>query len=779
MFQAHRISFLIVLSLLFLLPIFFIPGGAINLSVAKSALLSFGIIAAVLLFLFEIWRAGSISFSKHYLLVIAAILPVIYLLSALLSTPSSLSLLGYNFEIGTFGYILLGVIVLIISATIFASDSRVLQALAAFFISISLVAIFVAIKILFGTFSDAGEDILVWGNFFGNMGNPIGNWTDLAVSFGLLISFSTLALGMIPMKLSARVFVYVIFALGVLLMAIINFTTAFILTLVTSVFLFLYFFKFEKHFFSTATTPPVTTTKSLLLSPTFLPIILGIVSLLFLLNPTISETKGTLGDVVSGAFKVENIDVRPSFYATLGVSKAVLSQDGLLGSGPNTFGRDWLIHKPIEVNTTPFWAVAFPFGIGFIPTQIASTGILGSILWIAFFVFFLMLAVRALSRLPESRDERFMVVSTLLVTVLLWISSFLYTPSTTVLLLAFIFTGLFIAASSKAGIISSGNLNLRGSMQTHVISSVLVIMIAFGALFLGWAGFNRTVSAFHFKKAVELSNTADAPLDEIESEINKAIRYFPADTYYVALSRINFAKAQVAASSDPADEGQDGTLTDNQANFENALRKSIEAARLAVSANPSSYQNWVALGIIYSALVPKPFSVDGAYENAFFAYSEASKRNPANPEIPLLLARLEVNKGDLESARSFIRHSIALKEDYADAYLILARLEIELGNTAGAISSAERLALLTPNNSGIYFELGLLKYFSKDVAGAAEAFNTALRLTPDYANAKYYLGLSLAQLGRVNEAMALLKELLITNPDNPELMAALEALDEN
>jgi len=207
------------------------------------------------------------------------------------------------------------------------------------------------------------------------------------------------------------------------------------------------------------------------------------------------------------------------------------------------------------------------------------------------------------------------------------------------------------------------------------------------------------------------------------------------------------------------------------------LRKSIEAARLAVSANPAGYQNWVSLGMIYSALVPEPLSVAGSYENAFFAYSEASKRNPNNPELPLFIARLEFNRGNVEGARSFIRRSIALKEDYADAYLLLAQLEVQAGDTAGAIVSAERLALLMPNNPGIYFELGLLKYSNGDFVGAAKAFTLALVSAPDYANAKYYLGLTLLELSQLDEARAQFEALLVTNPDSEEVKAVLESLN--
>lgn len=730
---------------------------------AKSALLVFSVIAVVLVFLLETWRKGELNMPWHLSILLALLLPVIYALSAFLSTPSLLSLFGYNFEVGTFGSTLFGSMLLILVATIFSGTSRILQALAAFLISISLVALFVAIKVFLG------GDFLVWGNFVGNMGNPIGNWTDLAVSFGLLSSFAALAIGMIPMKFVVKTLVYGAFVLGVALLAILNFSTAFVLTLGASIFLLLYFLTMEKPFSDAAPVLPQAS-RYFFFQPTFLPVVLGIISIAFLYNPNLSVTQGTLGDWVSRSFKVENIDVRPSLSATLGISKAVLSQERFLGSGPNTFGRDWLVYKPVAINTTPFWAVAFPFGVGFIPTQIASTGILGTALWLTFFVLLIMLGVKVWGRMPESRAERFALVSVFLITCFLWVSSFLYVPSATVLMFAFIFTGLFVAASGVSGIISLRTFRLKESSQLRFVSTLLITVIACGALFLGWTGFNKTVSAFYFKKAVDLSNITGTPLVEIENELNKAVKFSPIDTYYIALSRINFLKAQTAASATT------GALKDNQATFEESLGKSIEAAKSAVGINPASYQNWVSLGMIYSALVPKPLSIAGAYESASLAYSEALKRNPLNPEIPLFLARLELNRGNREAARSFIRSSIALKEDYADAHLMLAQLEIQDGNTTSAIVSAEKLALLVSNNPGIYFELGLLKYSVKDYAGAIAAFSKALVSAPDYANAQYYLGLTFAQLGQLDKAQEQFEALAITNPDNEQVRLILKEL---
>ena len=760
--QTHKKSFFITLALLFLLPVFFIPGGALNLDVAKSALLAFGVVAATLVFLWEVWQEGKLDIPWHPFVLVAVILPLVYLLSALLTTPSSLSLFGYNFEAGTFGYMLLGSLLLILLGLVFTDTAKVLQALITFFISFSLIAVFTTIKILSGGFP-------VWGTFFGNTGNPIGRWTDLATSFGLLSVFLILALGMIPMKKPLRLLLYGVFGLSTALLVIINFSTAFIFTLGASIILFVYFSTVEKHFFSTAATLPQASAH-FIFKPTFLPIVLGVVSLLFLINPTVSKTRGTLGDVITNTFEVTNTEVRPSFSATLSVSKAVLSNGAFLGSGPNTFSHDWLIHKPVDVNATPFWSVAFPFGIGFIPTQVASTGILGTLLWIAFFTFLIILGVKVLAKIPESRALRFALVSSLLALLYLWTASFMYAPSGTVLMFAFIFSGLFMAMSRQMGIIPSRAVIFSRDTTTNFISTLLIVVLALGSMALGFVALEKTLSAFHFKKAVDLSNRPEATLEAVEVVLNKTVKFAPADIHYVALSRIHFAKAQAVA------ESKEGTPEGNLANFGDAISKSVAAARQAVSINPAGYQNWVALGTIYSALVPPPLSVEGAYENAQFAYKEALQRNPTNPELPLLLARLELNKGNAEEAQSFIRNSIALKEDYADAYLMLAQIEIQENNITGAIASAERLTLLIPDNPAIYFELGFLKYSNGDYTGAVEAFTLALTSTPDYANAQYYLGLTLAQLGQLSEAQKQFEALLVTNPDSQEVKLILKEL---
>jgi len=353
---TRKISSYIIIALLFLLPIFFIPGGALSLSVAKASLLAFSVIVLVLVFLLESWRKGELSFSRHLFVSAAVLLPIVYFVSAISSTPSFISLFGYNFEVGTFGYILLASVLLLVVSTIFSETSKFLHAVMSLFISLSLVAVFLLVKIISG-------GAPVWGVFSGITGNSIGRWTDLATALGLLSLLSIMILGIIPLKKPLRIFVYVMFVIATALFAITNFSTAFIFTLVITVILFVYFTTIEKRLTSDMSTEEPQVSSRFVKRPTILLVILGLVSVIFLINPTISSTNGTLGDVVTNTFGVSNTEVRPSFSATLTISRAALSEGVLLGSGPNTFDRDWLIHKPVDVNTTPFWGAAFPFGV--------------------------------------------------------------------------------------------------------------------------------------------------------------------------------------------------------------------------------------------------------------------------------------------------------------------------------------------------------------------------------------------------------------------------------
>jgi len=279
----------------------------------------------------------------------------------------------------------------------------------------------------------------------------------------------------------------------------------------------------------------------------------------------------------------------------------------------------------------------------------------------------------------------------------------------------------------------------------------------------------KSTSLAYFQKSI-LEYQKDQNLDNAESKMLSATRLGGYDIYYRGLSELSLIRVDsILARPDATPE----SIRDV---FQLYIGKSIDSARKATEISPQNYQNWVSLARVYAALVPPPFAIPGAYENALKTYEEALGVNPHSPSILLLLARLEVSNNNLKNAREFVNKSIAEKQNYAEAHFLLAQIEVSEGNVEKAIPSLETTVILSPNNPGLYFQLGLLKYNVQDFSGAIGAFLEAIKIVPDYANAKYFLGLALYQLDEVDGAIAQFVDLEKTNPDNQEVKVILSNL---
>lgn len=764
--QSYRISFNILLAVIFFLPLFFLSANILPLGAAKAGFLALGGIAVFIAFLYETLEQGRFSLPKTHLLWGALAIPAVYLASSLMSGSVGLSLWGYNLEVGTFGSMLFVSVLFGVAAVSIRDVSRIMKAYSAILASISLVLIFGLIKLFWG-----GAH-LSFGIFVGVMGNPIGSWTDYAVIFGLTSIISLFALEMLSLRKGLRIFLYAALVLSMMMLAVINFSNAWQLVFAAALVSLVYFMTIEKRLVHAPENGEGGHEHTVKRAKFTAPILVLVVSLLFVLNPTVSATRGSLGNAVSSMFGVSNTDVRPSLTSTLSVAKATLKSNFIFGSGPNTFDRDWLMYKPAGINTTTFWNTSFSSGIGFLPTQVATTGLLGTLIFIVFLVFFVRLGFKSLSKNSDNKIERFIVVSSFITSLFLWASMFVYTPSAVILALAFIFTGVFVGALDATGTIGSREIVFSKYLSLNFVTVLLLITLGIGTVAIGFVTFQKMLSIRHFEKAIVLANTEGSSVEAIETELGNASNLSPQDIYYSALSQLEFARAQSALSS------ATGTPETNKQIFETALSRSISGAQMATQLNPGSYQNWIALGSLYASLVPKPLAVAGAYDNAKAAYAEASKKNPLSPEAPLLLAKLDLDNENIEEARTNIQEALDKKSDYAEAYFLLTQLEVGQNNIPEAIKSAETAAILSPDNAGVFFQLGLLKYTNKDYAGAAESLTQALSILPDYANAKYYLGLSYEALERHQEAVAIFESLAQSNPDNEGVRLILANLKE-
>ena len=164
----YKTSFLSLLALLFLLPLFFIPSLSVPLTLAKPIILFVGVFVGFIALLALVLKGGELRVPRSRLVWAAVALPLVYFISAAISGSSALGLYGYNFEVGTFVSILLASAVFLLSSTVSDGVGRILRLESAVFCSISIAALFSVVKVL-----SAGK-LFVWGTFVGATATPLG-----------------------------------------------------------------------------------------------------------------------------------------------------------------------------------------------------------------------------------------------------------------------------------------------------------------------------------------------------------------------------------------------------------------------------------------------------------------------------------------------------------------------------------------------------------------------------------------------------------------------------
>jgi tetratricopeptide (TPR) repeat protein len=428
------------------------------------------------------------------------------------------------------------------------------------------------------------------------------------------------------------------------------------------------------------------------------------------------------------------------------------------------------MYKPKLINQTLFWNSDFSYGIGLIPTFAATTGILGILSWIFFFAMFLWVGLRAIFYSLTDLFSRFLIMSTFMISLFLWIMTVFYVPSAVIIMLAFFFTGLFAATLRRNGLLKSHTFSLVNHPKLSFVSVIVLVALIIGNVALGYLVLEKASSSYYFQKGFTLVQSKQ-DLDQGEQAIARAISLGAYDTYYRGLAQIDMLRVNRILSK------ADATTETVKAPFQQGIGNAIENARQATLIDPQNPQNWLTLAQVYASLVPVPFSIPGAYENAKAAYEAGAKVTPNDPNIPFLLARNEVAHNDLAKARQYTNDAISLKNNFADAYFLLAQIEVTENNLYKAIPALQTTLILSPNNPGLYFQLGLMQYDQKDYPGAGDSFGKALAQVPDYANAKYFLGLTLAKLDRTADAITVFNDLQVSNPDNNDIKNILTNLN--
>ncbi|HEY4479045.1 MAG TPA: tetratricopeptide repeat protein [Candidatus Paceibacterota bacterium] len=746
----EKISLWIFLALVFFLPFFFLKSVAFQLS--KSLFIAITVIT--MLIVWSAWKLkeGKISYFNTITTWGALAVIVSTVLSTFFSDSIARSFIGQGFEIGTLSAVIISFALLFLIPLTVKNEARIFYFYATFIASLIVFALYHMVRLF------AGPDVLSFGLFGNAAASTLGKWNDVGLFFGAGAIMGLFAVEFLSFSPLVKFISWVTLIVSLFFLALINFTAVWIVIGLIAIVSFIYGAWFRK----VAKPKSETSGKKFVQKISFVSLAVVILAIIFALG------RNGVGMRLSDSFDVAQLEVRPNWSSTLHIVKAALKEDPIFGVGPNRFVNTWLLNKPVEVNETLFWSTDFNSGVGTIPTFIAQTGILGILAWLLFLGGYLYIGIRGILSTPKSALARYFTASSFLVSLYLWVFNVIYVPSHVMHILTFVFTGVFLAALANEKMLAVKDVEYSKVPRLNFAAVLVLVLLLIGSASLGYLYMQKYLSTSYISKGIKILNSSgDLALAErsIVKGINISLR---EDEFYRIYSQLAILKLRNLLNE------QNISQDDLRSRFQGILTDALNAGQRAVRVDPKAYQNWTALAQIYEVLVP--LNIDGAYDNAKSAYESALKLNPQSPSLYLLLARLEVTKGNTTTARTYINKALALKSNYTEAVFFLSQLEVAANNMKAAIIQSEKAVKLAPNDATLLFQLGFLKYSDKDYTSAITSLNQAVAQNSSYSNARYFLGLSLYKMNQTNEAIAQFVEIEKLNTDNQEVKLILSNL---
>ncbi len=733
-----------------ILPLFFVPVAFAPFDYSKTFFVIIGLLVAVIAFSLSVLRSGRLLVQIPWALVAFWSVGIVAIISALLSGDLRDAFLGDTLNVQSAVFTLLLIGIASIASFLGQTKKTIMLMYTLLTASAVLLGIFHLLRIVFGA------DFATFGVFTGVTATPLGGWNDLGLFFGLSILLSLVALEQLPLTRYGKYLFAGVVAFSLAMLMVVNFFAIWLVLGLVSLVILMY--TLTKDRFSGETISmeeqPISLYSIVISAVVF------VTSLIFIIGGS------AVGGFIADKIGVNYVEVRPSLSATMDIARNVYSDNAFVGIGPNRFVDAWRLYKDPSINQTIFWATDFGGGSGYVTTQFVTNGIFSIIAWVMFFALFLFSGFRMLFRSVQvDRFWYFIGSSSFIAAVYLWGMSFFYNPSATILLLAAIFTSTTFAAYAALSPVSLRLFTVNNNRRAGFALVGVVMVVIIGASSALYYTGRHYASVYAFGSAI--SGNAGNTIEAIEQAIASAYAATPNDVFARQLAAYQVAKMNTLLTvTDPTPEQQQA--------FQTAAANGINAAQLAVNADPTDPQNWSVLGSIYSILAAA--GVDGASEKAQDAFTEARRFDPNNPSYALQEAQLASRTGDTQTAREKALEAVQLKSNYTDALLLLTQLDIAEGNTEDAAATTRAMISLEPNNPARYYQLGVLESSLENEENAIAAFERAVALDPNYANARYFLALAYAQQGRTDDAIAQLEVVRDLNPDNTQVQDLIDQL---
>lgn len=690
-----RISFWSLFAVIVLLPVFFLPFTKIPIETSKGLLLIVGLVISIIFWTAARFSDGKVTFPRSWILVSGLGVLLAFLLSALFSSTLKTSLFGIMLDVGTFYFMFGAFLLMLVSSIILKDIKRAKIVFWGVIISSTILFVFQVARLFL-------PEILSLGLLGGNTDNVLGSWNALGLFAGFSAIMSLFLIEFFSISKKAKWLLSVLILLSVILIAAVNFPLVWVLLGIFSLIVFVY--KVSLSFSARLLAPEEAGEKKNF--PVF-SFAVVMISLLFFVSGQF------IGSILPNTLGLSNLEIRPSFSATMQVTGGALMQDPIFGVGPNKFQAVWAMYKPAVINGTQFWDTSFNSGSGLLPTFASTTGGLGIIALLAFFALFIFFGIRAIFSSIKN-NMNWEIVMFFVASLYLFVSAFFYSTGGVMFLLAFAFTGVFIGLSSSIRQDGEISVSFLDDPRKSFVSILFLVIIMIATAAIGFKYIERFASVSYF------ANTLSATtMEEAEDSILKALSLHQNDLYLrtyaqVYLSKINSIISENTSATSLSDE--------KKALLQESFNQAVAGAQGAVSYDKMNYLNYTSLGSVYSTV--GGLGVADAYQNAIKAYEEASLLNPQNPGIKLAIAGVYNADKKTKEAKDYANQALTLKGDYIEALLTLSQLEKNDGNNTLAISYAEKALFLLPNNKDLAQYVNSLKNPSSASSATPPAITT-------------------------------------------------------
>lgn len=724
--KFNTVSFTIIAGICALIPLLFLPATAGSASVVKGFILYLGVFTAVSLWLIAQFIDGSFKVPRSPVFLALGAWVVLSLISALTSVNISVSLWGRGFVFDSFATTLV-LSLFVFMITTFARDQRRLVKL--FLATFAGSAITVVLQCILYV-SQKVPFVANHLSHVANQGTLVGSWVDFAYFVTVVFVLALLMYEVLVPKGFFKVLSFGTMVVGLIALIFLNFKTAWVITVVSSLLVFVYKSSVERSLLSrmpkTLEEQPEKDTQQF----PMMSLVSLLVGLFFFLS------SASIGTAISRSVGISFNDIRPSFGTTTQVMRSALYHDPLFGAGAGRYGDVWALYHPQVINQTVFWNTPFDSGFSLLQSVATTNGLLALIALIVVLVFSLVHGFKLFNYQFPDRFTRFIAVSSLIMT-LAFVMLFLFaSPGIVLIILGFTYIGLLFGVSSLVGKTSVVSVQYLKDPRTSFFAILILVVASMAGFSAVYFTGNKFASIVYYNKALSAKD-----FESSDRYLTRALSLSSSDVYFRARTVLYVNQFNTLAATENPDK----------AKLQSLFTQAEQSAQAAVALDKESALNWLSLSQVYQ-LIATSSSTD-ALSNASQASLEGQKRSPLNPTFNINNARILLLKKDTAGALAEIDTAITLKADFLEAFVVRGQIKQSQGEVGAIRDQLLAYVSIAPYDEQGYITLGNAYVALKEYTNAQNAYTRARTINPTNANTYLLYISALEQAGEKAKAV--------------------------